>query len=142
MKKIRSFFVLYLLSLATLFAGCFGYCQLVEKAEKTYSGIYWIFAVGAVTVFVLVLFISARALKNTELHGKRAVVSNCITLAISTVLFLFALLSPALHILLRKQDWFFYLSTMLLASDIFNLTLQLRKTTFHKGRERNGEQQH
>ena len=133
MKKNTAFFILYLFSLITLVAGYICYSKFDEKIQKTYSGAYWLYVIGGLTVFVLVLLISARALKNTELHGKRAIVSNCVTLATSVALFLFALLSPVFSILLRKEDYLFYLSLMLLASDVFNLTLQLKRLKLNKG---------
>jgi len=132
MKKLTAFFIQYIFSLITLVAGYICCFKLYERGQRTYSGIYYLFIAGGVTVFVFVFLILARARKNTELHRKRAIVSNCVTLAISAGLFLFILFGPVFSIMLCGYDYLFYLSLMLLASDVFNLAFQLKRMKLHK----------
>jgi len=128
MKKTVAFFILYLLFPITSVIGDIYYCKLSEEVQKSYSGGQWLFVVRGVTVVILVLLISAKALINNELHGKRAIVSNCFVLAISVALFLCTLLSSVLFTILPiEREQLSYLFLMLLASDVFNLTIQLKK---------------
>lgn len=128
MKKVVAFFVLYLLFPITSVIGNIYYCKLSEEMQKSFSGVQTLFVVGGLTVVILVLLISARALINNALHGKRAIISNCVTLAISVTLFLCTLLSPAISTFLpMRREALIYSLLMLLASDVFNFTIQLKK---------------